>query len=62
MDTEVKRLEALLEACHDVLSALGDREDEIAEAIRGRAGSWKRGCANSMWVSLVVSLSPPRRV
>jgi len=27
-------LEALLEACHDVLSALGDREDEIAEAIR----------------------------
>jgi len=34
MDTEVKRLEALLEACHDVLSALGDREDEIAEAIR----------------------------
>ena len=34
IDTEVKRLEGHLEACHDVLSALGDREDEIAETIR----------------------------
>jgi hypothetical protein len=34
MDNEAERLRALLEACHDVLSALGDREDEIAEAIR----------------------------
>ena len=42
MDTEAERLKALLEACHDVLLALGDHKDmteaqeraEIAEAIR----------------------------
>jgi hypothetical protein len=31
---EAERLEALLEACHEVLPSIENRDDEVAEAIR----------------------------
>jgi hypothetical protein len=34
MTDEVKRLTQLLDACHRVLPNLGDRDDDLAQAIR----------------------------
>jgi hypothetical protein len=34
MDDEARRLLLLLDACHRVLPHLGDRQDDVAKAIR----------------------------
>jgi hypothetical protein len=34
MDDEAHRLLQLLDACHDVLPQLGDRQDDVAKSIR----------------------------